>query len=61
MLEIRDLVVSYGAIEAVRGVASPGSTIRTAAITVTSPLPLAAPDLVLYRGWLCRFPWSLDA
>lgn len=46
---------------AVRSVASPGSTIRTAAITVTTALPAAAPDVVLFHGWLCRFPWSLDA
>lgn len=46
---------------AVSNVAAPGSTIRSAAITVTTPHPVEAPDLALLHGWLCRFPWSLDA
>lgn len=47
--------------EAVLGRAPPSARIRSAVITVTTPDPMAAPDLALYRGQLCRFPWSLDA
>jgi hypoxanthine phosphoribosyltransferase len=36
-------------------------TLATAAITVTTERPLVAPDYVLLRQQLCRFPWSLDA
>lgn len=35
--------------------------VRSAAVTVTLAQPLAEPDYVLYRGILCRFPWSFDA
>lgn len=35
--------------------------IRSAAITVTLANPLVEPDYALYRGILCRFPWSFDA
>jgi hypoxanthine phosphoribosyltransferase len=38
-----------------------GTEFRSAAITQTLPRPLLAPDHVLYRGTLCRFPWSFDA
>lgn len=38
-----------------------GVRITTAAITVTTPAPIVRPDHVLLDGWLCRFPWSLDA
>ncbi len=34
---------------------------RSAVVTVTMAQPLAEPDYVLYRGILCRFPWSFDA
>lgn len=34
---------------------------RTAVVTVTLDQPLVQPDFVLYRGVLCRFPWSFDA
>jgi hypoxanthine phosphoribosyltransferase len=41
---------------------SPSDTqFRSAVITVTLAQPLAEPDFVLYRGVLCRFPWSFDA
>ena len=40
----------------------PGETeIRSAVITVTLEAPKAEPDYALYRGVLCRFPWSFDA
>jgi hypoxanthine phosphoribosyltransferase len=35
--------------------------LRTAAITQTLEHPRIVPDYLLYRGTLCRFPWSLDA
>jgi hypothetical protein len=28
---------------------------------VTTEDPVVAPDYALYRGVLCRFPWSFDA
>ena len=34
---------------------------RSAVVTVTLEGPLAEPDFALYRGVLCRFPWSFDA
>ena len=37
------------------------SEIRSAVITQTLDNPAARPDYVLYRGTLCRFPWSFDA
>jgi hypoxanthine phosphoribosyltransferase len=39
----------------------PDTQIRSAVVTVTLAQPLAEPDFVLYRGVLCRFPWSFDA
>lgn len=39
----------------------PGTELRSAAITQTTPRPLMEPDYVLYNGALCRFPWSFDA
>lgn len=42
--------------------ASPRDTqFRSAVVTVTLAQPLVEPDFVLYRGVLCRFPWSFDA
>jgi hypothetical protein len=35
--------------------------LRTAVITVTLEHPAVQPDYALYRGVLCRFPWSFDA
>ena len=35
--------------------------IRSAVITVTLEAPRTEPDYALYRGVLCRFPWSFDA
>jgi hypoxanthine phosphoribosyltransferase len=35
--------------------------LRSAVVTVTLAQPLAEPDYLLYRGVLCRFPWSFDA
>jgi hypoxanthine phosphoribosyltransferase len=40
---------------------TPDTQFRSAVVTVTLAEPLAEPDYVLYRGILCRFPWSLDA
>jgi pyrimidine operon attenuation protein/uracil phosphoribosyltransferase len=39
----------------------PGTEFRSAAITQTLDNPVVAPDYVLFRGTLCRFPWSFDA
>jgi hypoxanthine phosphoribosyltransferase len=39
----------------------PDTQFRSAVVTVTLAQPLAEPDYVLYRGVLCRFPWSFDA
>ena len=39
----------------------PGTQLRTAVITVTLDNPVVEPDYALYRGVLCRFPWSFDA
>lgn len=39
----------------------PDLAIRSAVVTVTLNNPLAEPDYTLYRGVLCRFPWSFDA
>lgn len=39
----------------------PEMELRTAAITQTLEHPKVVPDYLLYRGTLCRFPWSLDA
>jgi hypoxanthine phosphoribosyltransferase len=36
-------------------------TLRTAVITMTTRDPAVVPDYALYRGVLCRFPWSFDA
>jgi hypothetical protein len=38
-----------------------GMDLRTAVITVTMENPVVIPDYALYRGTLCRFPWSFDA
>lgn len=41
--------------------ALPESSVRSAAITVTTPSPLIEPDYAIYRGdTLIRFPWSND-
>jgi len=45
--------------EAIR-TANPGARIRTAAITVTTPMPLIWPDMTLYTNVLIRFPWARD-
>ena len=39
----------------------PNIELRTAVITVTMKEPAVVPDYALYRGVLCRFPWSFDA
>ena len=44
-----------------RNVCPPEVEVRTAVITVTTEHPVVAPDYALYRGVLCRFPWSFDA
>ena len=38
-----------------------GVSVHSAAITVTTEQPISQPDITLYRGILCRFPWSFDA
>jgi hypoxanthine phosphoribosyltransferase len=44
-----------------REICPAGTEIRSAAITQTTEHPAVRPDYVLYRGLLCRFPWSFDA
>lgn len=44
-----------------RAAAPPGVTVHSAAITVTLDEPIVRPDVALYQGVLCRFPWSFDA
>jgi hypoxanthine phosphoribosyltransferase len=44
-----------------RKVCPAGTEFRSAAITQTFEHPAVRPDYVLYRGLLCRFPWSFDA
>ena len=39
----------------------PGVAVHSAAITVTTDAPIIRPDIALYQGVLCRFPWSFDA
>ena len=48
-------------VQALRALCGPDTEFRTAAITQTHESPALAPDYVLYRGVLCRFPWSFDA
>ena len=48
-------------LRALRALSPPDTEFRTAAITQTHERPAIAPDYVLYRGVLCRFPWSFDA
>ena len=38
-----------------------GVTVHSAAITVTTDKPISNPDITLFHGVLCRFPWSFDA
>jgi hypoxanthine phosphoribosyltransferase len=44
-----------------REAAPAGTELRSAVVTVTLDQPLVEPDFTLYRGVLCRFPWSFDA
>ena len=44
-----------------RAAVPPGVAVHSAAITVTTEQPVARPDVALYTGVLCRFPWSFDA
>ncbi len=44
-----------------RDAAPAGVKIHSAAITVTTDKPMSQPDITLYHGILCRFPWSFDA
>ena len=44
-----------------RETAPPDTEVRAAVVTVTLDRPLIEPDFTLYRGVLCRFPWSFDA
>jgi hypothetical protein len=44
-----------------RSICPPATELRAAAITVTVENPAVEPDYALYRGVLCRFPWSFDA
>jgi hypoxanthine phosphoribosyltransferase len=48
-------------LQTLRNVCPPEVEVRTAVITVTTEDPVVAPDYALYRGVLCRFPWSFDA
>jgi hypoxanthine phosphoribosyltransferase len=44
-----------------QGACRPHVEIRSAVITQTLQNPSIRPDYVLFRGTLCRFPWSFDA
>ncbi len=44
-----------------RGRSSPDTLFCSAVVTVTLEQPMVEPDFSLYRGVLCRFPWSFDA
>jgi hypoxanthine phosphoribosyltransferase len=48
-------------LQTLRAICPPATALRTAVITVTTEDPVVAPDYALYRGVLCRFPWSFDA
>lgn len=48
-------------LELLRGNTPTGTELRSAVITVTLDAPRVEPDYALYRGVLCRFPWSFDA
>jgi uncharacterized protein len=48
-------------IDLLREKCPPQTEIRSAVLTVTLDAPRAEPDYTLYRGVLCRFPWSFDA
>jgi hypoxanthine phosphoribosyltransferase len=48
-------------LELLRGNTPAGTELRSAVITVTLDAPRVEPDYALYRGVLCRFPWSFDA
>jgi hypoxanthine phosphoribosyltransferase len=65
LLVVDDAVDSGVTLETVVGLlrsSCPADTdIRSAVITVTLEAPRAEPDYALYRGVLCRFPWSFDA
>lgn len=57
-----DSGVTLATVLQVLGEIRPGELVfRSAAITVTLDSPLVQPDYALYRGVLCRFPWSFDA
>lgn len=45
--------------EAIRAV-RPGLVLHSAAITQTFEKPLVEPDVVIHKGVLVRFPWSMD-
>lgn len=47
-------------VNGLRCVQDAGGEMRTAVITVTRTDPLIRPDFRLYRGVICRFPWSYD-
>lgn len=56
-----DSGVTLAAVLRVLRAGAPEAEFRSAAITITAEQPLAMPDYALYRGVLCRFPWSFDA
>ena len=53
--------MSAAVLRTLREVCPPATELRAAAITVTLDDPVVEPDYALYRGVLCRFPWSFDA
>jgi hypoxanthine phosphoribosyltransferase len=65
LLVVDDAVDSGVTLETVvgllRSTCSAQTEIRSAVITVTLDAPRAEPDYALYRGVICRFPWSFDA
>ncbi len=63
---ITDDAVDSGAtlaavIATLRELCPPRTELRSAVITVTLDDPIIQPDYALWRGVLCRFPWSYDA
>lgn len=63
VLVVDDSIDSGSTMAAVMGFlnrAAPQAEVRSAVVVVTHHTPVLAPDYCLYRGVLCRFPWSDD-
>ncbi len=65
ILVVDDAVDSGATLAAVlaelRRIAPETASLRSAAVTITTPQPLVRPDFALFNRQLCRFPWSMDA